>query len=354
MVVLLSRACILGIVLGLPPAARPQTDGNRPATALDATRSDGERVDGFVAQVNKHLITRRDVDQRVGSLRVLADPEKAPVIWRQQLMVIIREHLETDAAKEIGIHVDPKSVEHEMKKSIEKAGGRETFLNVLERDGKTEAQYREDLENDLLRIKYITTTSGIYTDADKKVRPEVDIEPSVAELRAYYSGHIAEFTVLAKAHVRQIYLRNAKFASEDEARARMVELRERILKGEAFADVAKAESHDSSSRDAGGDIGEIPLEGGPYQKFLTTFAAAAKPGELSEIEQVPYGWYLFKLEGKTDTRVRSFDEPKVQEEIVARLKDKKLTDHLAAMNDRLLKEAYIYCPEIPELNRGSK
>jgi parvulin-like peptidyl-prolyl isomerase len=328
-----------------PPPAAPKPDD---------TPTEGELVGGFVAQVNKHLITRRDVEERVGSLRSLADPEKAAAVWRDALRKIILEQLATDAAHEADIHVDEKYVDQEMKAQIEKAGGRDTFLSVLDRTGKTEQQYRDDIEKELLVYTFYRTSLGSYSDKNKKVRPDVDLEPTVTEMRAYYTANEAAFITPAKARLRQIYLRNANFASEDACYAHMVELRERILKGETFEDVAKAESNDSLTRAEGGDLGEIPLEGGPYQKFVTDFAASAKSGDLSEIERPKFGCYLFQLVSKSERRVGTFDDPAIQEKIVKEIKQQKQSVLLSDLQERLLREAYIYCPEMPELNRGRR
>ncbi len=302
-------------------------------------------VNGIVAVVDDHVITRREVEVRVGAaIRALADPEKARALWQNELFNIIKDKLTLDAAKKLGLKVEPKAVDRKLKETIEKAGGRETFLQVLQQLGQTEQQIREEAENQLLLMKYYSTAVGLTADIDKNARPNVDVEPSVDETRAYFKAHAQEFVVTAMARVRQIYLRKASFESAEAARERMQALLERISKGESFADLAKAESHDANTRDNGGDLGWIPLEGGPHQRFLVEFAATAQAGALSEVIEMPFGWYLFTLEERVERRIPKFEE--VQERIVERLRREKIEAEIERLQVQLLEEANIWPPEL--------
>lgn len=344
-----TRLLAVFLAAGSSPPAQVSTDA-------PAAKSDDEPVDAIVALVNEHIITRRDILQRIGpALKALADPDKARNLWLSEEYRIVMEWVELDAAKQLGLRVEPKAVDRRLKQDIERAGGKDTFQNFLAQSGQTEQQYREELENELKRVQLYTSTTGLFPSSDKKSRPEVDIEPTVAEIRAYYNAHLAEFTVLARAHVRQIYLRDASFQTPAEARARMDALRERILKGESFADLAKAESHDPATRESGGDLGWILLEGSSFKKFLTDFAATAPPGSLSEIERQPLGWYLFKLEERTDKRLIPFEEVQEKSEekdrpgLVERIRTEKFSTHLARIREKLIRDAKIWAPDLPDL-----
>src|SRR5207237_1592817 len=83
-------------------------------------------------------------------------------------------------------------------------------------------------------------------------------------------------------------------------RAHALALRARILGGEKFEDVAKAESADSSSAVNGG-----ALPKGGKGRFVPAFESAAyalKPGELSQPVLTPFGYHLIRVdERKGDT-----------------------------------------------------
>jgi peptidyl-prolyl cis-trans isomerase D len=83
-------------------------------------------------------------------------------------------------------------------------------------------------------------------------------------------------------------------------RAHAVALRSKILGGEKFEDVARAESADSASAVNGGALGK-----GPKGRFVAPFEAAAnalKPGEISQPVLTQFGYHLIRLdERKSDT-----------------------------------------------------
>ena len=79
-------------------------------------------------------------------------------------------------------------------------------------------------------------------------------------------------------------------------RNRILALRERIVKGEKFEDLAKTESADSASGAAGGSLGK-----GVKGRFVPQFEDAAyalNAGELSQPVLTPFGYHLIKVDEK--------------------------------------------------------
>jgi hypothetical protein len=83
-------------------------------------------------------------------------------------------------------------------------------------------------------------------------------------------------------------------------RARAVALRDEIMKGAKFEDVAKRESQDPLSGAQGGSLGR-----GPKGRFVEAFEKAAfalTPGQVSEPIETQFGVHLIKVdEKKADT-----------------------------------------------------
>ena len=94
--------------------------------------------------------------------------------------------------------------------------------------------------------------------------------------------------------------------SDDDARERLKRLRERIVGGADFAELAKVHSDDPSSA-KGGDLGWIsPGDTVPeFERALTQL----KENEISAPVQTQYGWHLIQLlerrtEGVSADRLR--------------------------------------------------
>ena len=131
--------------------------------------------------------------------------------------------------------------------------------------------------------------------------PDSAVRVSDDEVRAYYDTHKKLFDRPGTGKVSILIIpRTVNGADSAAVRARALALRARILGGEKFEDVAKAESADSTSAVNGGALGK-----GPKGRFVPTFETAAnalKPGEISQPVLTPFGYHLIRLdERKGDT-----------------------------------------------------
>jgi len=89
-----------------------------------------------------------------------------------------------------------------------------------------------------------------------------------------------------------ILLRTSEVLSDTEAQARLIALRERIVNGESFADLARAHSADLSAA-KGGELGWI-LQGDTVPEFERAMNALG-PGEVSQPVRSPFGWHLIQV-----------------------------------------------------------
>lgn len=107
--------------------------------------------------------------------------------------------------------------------------------------------------------------------------------------------------------------------SSEEARKKLEGLRQELLAGADFAEMAQTNSEDLTTAGAGGDMGYLSR-----QEMLPPIAQAAfslAPGEVSEIIPTPYGLELFALE---DRRVKPLEE--VRPQLEARLRQGKVEE----------------------------
>ncbi|MGL5957655.1 MAG: peptidylprolyl isomerase, partial [Phocaeicola sp.] len=78
-----------------------------------------------------------------------------------------------------------------------------------------------------------------------------------------------------------------------EVREKLLELRERVLKGEKFQTLAVMYSEDPGSAKRGGELGLSPRE-----QFVKPFADAAwalKPGQVSQIVETEFGFHIIQM-----------------------------------------------------------
>ncbi|QID17153.1 molecular chaperone SurA [Nitrogeniibacter mangrovi] len=99
--------------------------------------------------------------------------------------------------------------------------------------------------------------------------------------------------MVEQTRVSHILIKTSELVSDDDARKRLETLRTRILNGESFADLARANSADLSAAN-GGEIGWV-YPGDTVPEFERAMNAL-KPGELSEPVKSPFGWHLIRVE----------------------------------------------------------
>ena len=131
-----------------------------------------------------------------------------------------------------------------------------------------------------------------------------EIEIPSGTLEGHFEARKAGFTVPEQRRVSHILIADEE--GGEEARARAEALRARILRGEAFEEVARAASEDPGSAGSGGDLGY----GGrgiwtpPFEE-----AAFSLPiGEVSEPVRSEFGYHLIRVADVREARVRTFEE----------------------------------------------
>jgi len=137
-------------------------------------------------------------------------------------------------------------------------------------------------------------------------------------------------------HVRHILLRARPGLTDAEARERLQKLREKIVAGADFGELAKANSEDSSAS-KGGDLGWVAA-GDTVPEFEHVMNAL-KDGEVSEPVQTPFGWHLVQVIGRRSEEL-SEDRKKAaaRTAIRARKADEAYQDWLRQMRDRAFVE----------------
>ena len=104
--------------------------------------------------------------------------------------------------------------------------------------------------------------------------------------------------VVNQTHVRHIMLSPNEIRDEEQTRAAIERLRQRIVDGEEFATLARQNSDDASSVVAGGDLDWINPGGMPPE--MERVVSQLEPGELSEVFRTSTGWHIAEVLDRRD------------------------------------------------------
>lgn len=156
---------------------------------------------------------------------------------------------------------------------------------------------------------------------------------SEEELRQRYDAARQRFLTPEARRASHILIERTDQRDDMEATALAAELRQRLLDGEDFAELAETYSADPGSRAMGGDLGWVE-PGQMVSAFEDALYALAAPGDLSEAVETRFGLHLIRLEEIRPPQGMSFEE--AREEILAEHIERESEGLFIELSDRLV------------------
>jgi len=138
--------------------------------------------------------------------------------------------------------------------------------------------------------------------------------------------------LVEQAHIRHILVRTNDLVSEDDAKRKLQNLRERIVNGVSFSELARLNSDDGSAS-RGGDLGWI-YPGDTVPEFERAFMDL-KAMEMSPPVKTPFGWHLIQvLERRTADMSSERKRLEARKALLDRKGDEAYQEWLRQLRDR--------------------
>jgi peptidyl-prolyl cis-trans isomerase D len=152
------------------------------------------------------------------------------------------------------------------------------------------------------------------------------IEVNADEVRARYEDNLAAYSSPEIREASHILIKVDDDNDSEQALARITEIRDRIVNGESFADLAIEFSQDPGSASDGGNLGEI--ERGVMVQTFEAELFAMQVDQLSEPVKTGFGWHIIKLHSISGGETRSFESlrAELEDEISAELAESQIYD----------------------------
>ena len=142
--------------------------------------------------------------------------------------------------------------------------------------------------------------------------------------------------IVRQTRARHILIAPDELTVEAAARRLLAALRERIVNGEDFGELARAHSDETGSAPRGGDLGWI--DPGNTAAEFEQVMNSLEPGGLSEPFQSRYGWHIVQV---LERREHDDTEAVRRTEAMRRLRARKIDEGLQAWFRRIRNEAYV-------------
>ena len=159
------------------------------------------------------------------------------------------------------------------------------------------------------------------------------------ELRAVFEAEPDRFVTPEKREVSHILATvpsEGGANADEQARERLVTLKERVLAGESFEDLATARSDDSGSAAGGGALGFI--ERGIMDPAFEDAAFSLEPHELSDPVRSSSGWHLIKVTSVKRSQNATFGD--VRDQVLAQYRKREAERIFAERVDTLANVSY--------------
>lgn len=161
----------------------------------------------------------------------------------------------------------------------------------------------------------------------------IDYEPEITheEMLAFYRDHGAEFDIAAKARWEQLSVRFDKHPSKEAAWQKIAGMGNEVLRGAAFAAVAKKHSEATSASDGGQH--DWVTRGSLASQTIDDAIFTLPPNKLSPILEDDRGFHIIRVLERQDAARTDFVS--AQKEIKEKLKKDKIQQQVTAYVDRL-------------------
>ncbi len=288
----------------------------------------------YIAIVNETVITPADLDRELNLTKkhyeAMGSPmfeKHLPKIKKQVVEVLIdRELLYQDSQKQ-KIVPDDKEVQKLVEEWKAQFAPEGNYQEALTEMGFTETSLQADLKK-LVAIEQLI---------DKQFQPKITVTDK--EIKEFYDSHPEFFKQPEQVRVSHILIKvepGAEQKQKDEARQKLLQIKNKLDEGADFGALAK-ENSDCPSNAKGGDLGYI--RPGMMVKPFEEVAFSLEPNKVSDIVETNFGYHLILVVDKQPAATLSLEES--SNNIEQHLKGQKLNQEIRAYVDVLRAKATI-------------
>jgi peptidyl-prolyl cis-trans isomerase SurA len=252
------------------------------AGLLAASPARAETANRIIAVINDDIITEAELAEHVEAMLAERDaPEGATPaqVMQEMLRRLIQQRLILQEAKREGVVVGGDEIAKRLDEMAQRAGSPETFESLLEEQGLTRDQLKEQIRDQMMIERVIASkVKSTIMVSPQEVAQEIEAHPELAKT----GDRIRASHLLVRVDERR---------SEEDAKALAERLRQELADGADFDALAKQHSEDSHARQ-GGDMGWVAQ--GELMPELDAVLFGLEPGAVSPPVKSRLGFHLLR------------------------------------------------------------
>lgn len=258
------------------------------SSPLLAQDEGGFVVDKVVAKVDNYIVLKSELEGAYQNYLVDGNPPsldaKCGLLNRLIINKMLVAKAEIDSVVVSDLEVD-QNTQQRIQLILQSSGNSPEELERIYGKSMDEIKLdlRDQIREQLLGREMTTKITKDITVTPAEVRRFFNKIPQ--DSLPYYSSDVEVAQIVKKVEVSE--------AQKTETRRRLLELRERILKGENFSELARKYSEDPSAEYNGGEMGYVGR--GAMVPSYEAMAFKMKNGEISMPFESPFGFHLMQL-----------------------------------------------------------
>lgn len=279
---ILNRTLPILLVLCAMPAISGMSWAAQSAAPSESGATDEEAI---VARVGDEVITREEFQQTLDALR--RGPQHPEMDLTDQ-MRLLEQMIKTEVlyvlARQTKVTVAENEVQEEITNIRNRVPSPDAFEKYLEARHITQEEFADSIRKRLMTQKFVERKTEDLTVTEEELTQEYN--------RAKQAGQ------LDVADVSHILVRVSEGTPEAEAagKEKIAAARERIIKGEDFAAVAREVSEDPGSAPNGGQY--VRVTRGAMVPEFDKLMFEIPLNEVSEPFRTQFGWHILKVSSR--------------------------------------------------------
>tara|TARA_B100000614_G_scaffold211604_1_gene194887 strand:- start:1538 stop:2617 length:1080 start_codon:yes stop_codon:yes gene_type:complete len=300
----------------------------QPADAQDQ----GQRIEvsDAVARVNGELVSREEFDNVVASNisryeyqsgQTFNDAQR-PGLEQQVLDGLITRTILEQETDRLGITVSDERFNETLGQFKEQFPNDSAYQMALEEQGFTEAEFEQELRRQMVIEELIR--SQVYDQ----------IEVTDEDIRGFYDDNPQYFEQPEQVAARHIILttQDVDDAGREELRAQLEDIRQQIVDGADFAEMAREYSQGPSAEN-GGDLGTFGR--GQMVPEFEQVAFSLDVGEVSDIVETQFGYHIVQVTERIPAQTQSFEDSRdrIQQFLTEEARNRGAQEYVRGLRD---------------------
>lgn len=314
---------------------------------IGASEVDAKIIDRIVARVNDEIITLYELEKAATPFllqngmdpSVLEDPDQRPEVLSNVLDELVNRELLLQEADKLDLKVTDKEVDQWLAYTRKQQGvSKEQFKQLISQYGMKYSEYREMIRQNLLKLRIVKVKVGSQVSVSEK---EVQ-----REFEKRFGDEVGREKYI---DVRHILIRPDSNSKEALAAAQSTarSLRQRLLNGEKFEDVARDASMGPSAK-KGGFLGTF-RRGELSDPAFEQAAFNLEEGEISDVVESKFGFHVIKVDSVDYKKDMDLEERKAK--LRAEMQQAAVEEQLEAYLENLRARSFVRVDYEPATDR---